>query len=58
MGKGRGGVGEGLRKGWGRVGKGWGRVREGAREGLERGWGRVGEGLAFYSSKTPFEKSQ
>ena len=44
-GVGKGGVGEGLGKGWGRVGDGLGR-------GLGRGWGRVGAGLDFSTSKT------
>ena len=39
------GVGEGSRRGWGRIG-----------EELGRGWGGVGEGLDFYTSKTLFEK--
>ena len=38
----------------GGIGKGGWR---GVGEGLGRGWGKVGEGLAFYSSKTPFEKN-
>ena len=38
--------------GWKRgVGEGWGGVGEG-------GWGRVREGLAFYTSKTLFEKKR
>ena len=37
--------GKGWRGGWRGVG------------GLGEGWGRVGEGLAFYTSKTPFEKT-
>ena len=36
------GVGEGLGKGWGRVGKGWGRVGEGLGRGLGKGWEGLG----------------
>ena len=48
-----GGVGK---EGWGGVGealglgRGWG--------GVGRGWGGVGEGLAFYTSKTSFDKKR
>ena len=63
---GGGGWKGGLERGWkglgGGVGKGVGGVgweEGGWGSGLGRawwGWGRVGEGLAFYASKTPFDK--
>ena len=48
------GVGEGLGRGWERVGVGFG---VGVGEGLGRAWGRAGEGLAFYTSKNPVLKT-
>ena len=44
-GVGKGGVGEGLGRGWGGIGEGLGRV-------LGRGWARVVESLDFYTVDT------